>query len=513
MNEEMEMEEIYDDEPIDPAGFGNLYKNIARKLDDIVSSENVIRDRKARLLYYHDRTPVPRSLSALLQILPDIIVKPTTEAQICRIVRLASKEGVAIIPKGQGTGVFSASLPVQGGIVIDMSLMNNVIEIDRGNMIAVVEAGTSWIKLHQDLVAEGTTLGIHPFRPNSTVGGWINSGEISFGSYKYGSTRELIRSLRVVLPNGKIVDTGFQKVLSNMSGYDLNSLFHGSEGTFGVVTGITFNLRRLPPKTKHLIYTFTSLKDMGGLIKRLIKSELTPTNIGFANQNHFKYVKKMSKDAPLPTYVVDIIYEGSEKEIMKYEKATDNLIIGNRGTKHPAGIDPMWIDVSYSYKVKLAGAATVPHEILVPVQNIEKAFNGIDELSKKLRVNSGIVGSIPDKNTVSVVSYFSNNESKTAKFMVLMGFMKNLNKLSYELEGRPTGIDIFFNSNLKKMHGTEGLELMRMMKNAIDPYNIMNPGKITEARTIYGTPYPEITSGMGIKTMLAVRKILPRKEI
>jgi glycolate oxidase len=489
-------------------------QSVQKELGKIVGEGNIKEGKEAQQLFYHDISQPPKSLSLMYKTVPDILVTPSSAEEISEIMKLAIKGRIPVIPKGSATGGFGGSLPVQGGIIVDLRRMNKVLEIDNENMVVTVEAGINWSTLNEKLIQNKLFLGANPFRPNSTIGGWINTDEIGFGSYKYGNAKDQIRSLQVVLPNSKIINTGFPKVIANNSGYDLNGLFVGSRGTFGIVTKASLCLHPYPAETKHFIYTFNSTNDMANAVGQITKTKLNPQNIGFADKNHFKYLKKMNDQIPLYEGVIDIVFEGVAEEIERNEKAIDSIAKQNNGSKQDKStFDPMWTDISNSYKINLAGARTIPHEIFIPVTSFEKTIQGVNEISDKLKVTCGIVGSVPDRNTVSVMTYFSSDEGKVGGFMLSFGFMNRLSKLSYDMGGRPAGVDLYFGSNLKKLHGSDAVSLLYDIKSAVDPHDIMNPGKLTEGLTRYGMPLPKLTAELGVKAALTVTRLRSKKEL
>ena len=198
-------------------------------------------------------------------MVPDVVVRPRSTQDVSEILKIATEFGKPITPRGSSTWGLAGSVPAFGGILIDMvGGMSKVLKVDTENLTITCQAGCSWKQVYDAAWEKGMMLGSYPSSfPSATVAGWISTSGIGIGNYKYCSAGDNIRSMTVVLPDGTIVKTGFNNVCDNMSGYNLNRLFVGAEGTLGVITEVTLKLVPKPEVLRPLAYAFESLDKLG----------------------------------------------------------------------------------------------------------------------------------------------------------------------------------------------------------------------------------------------------------
>jgi NAD(P)-dependent dehydrogenase (short-subunit alcohol dehydrogenase family) len=239
----------------------NFQGSIVEKLEKLIGAENVKTSKMERLLYSHDMAPLPKEAQVAFKVIPDIVVRPRSAEDVAKVVKLANREGMPITPRGASTWGLAGSTPAFGGILIDvMSGMSKIVAIDEENMTITAQAGASWKQVYDAAWEKGFLLGSYPSSfPSATIAGWISTAGIGVGNYKYGSAGDNIRSMKVVVPDGSIVETGFPTLSDNMSGYNLNRLFVGAEGTLGVICEVTFKLSPKPEVLRPLAYAFPSL--------------------------------------------------------------------------------------------------------------------------------------------------------------------------------------------------------------------------------------------------------------
>ena len=183
------------------------------KLSRIVGADRVRTDNLEKLMYSHDLASLPKMMELGFKMIPDAVVQPKSAEEVSAIIKVAIKEGVPIVPRGGASWGYGGAVPCEGGIVLDMAAMNLIIRIDEENMEVEVEAGAIWTKVHDEALARGLYIGYYPSSaPAATVAGWISTGGIGVGSYKYGSVGANVRNMEIVLPEGQILQTGFDRV-------------------------------------------------------------------------------------------------------------------------------------------------------------------------------------------------------------------------------------------------------------------------------------------------------------
>ncbi|MBU0623955.1 MAG: FAD-binding oxidoreductase, partial [Candidatus Thermoplasmatota archaeon] len=217
-------------------------------------------DKMERRLYSHDLAPLPKEMDLIFKTMPDQVVRPAYTEDVVQIVRKAIATKKPIVPRGAGSWGLGGSVPVKGGITIDMTGMSKIISIDEANLVVTVQPGITWNALSEALDAKGLFLPCYPSSaPSATLGGWISTGGTGIGAFKYGSAGDLIRDMEVVLPTGIVVHTGDKLVPQNGGGPNLNWLFVGSEGTMGIVTEVTFSVLPKPEELRPISYSLDAL--------------------------------------------------------------------------------------------------------------------------------------------------------------------------------------------------------------------------------------------------------------
>jgi glycolate oxidase len=487
----------------------NKFDIVCKKIIKIVGEDRAKRDEFNRVMYSHDLAPLPKMMGLMFKMTPDIIVKPKNAKEISEIMKIAVKNDIPVIPRGTGTWGLGGAVPTDGGILLDMGSLNKILEIDEENLTATVEPGVRWKDLYDNVLRHGLFVGAYPSSaPGASVGGWINTGGIGIGSYKYGGVDRQIRSLEIVLPNGRIIRTGFDNVMSNSSGYNLGSLFVGSEGTLGVVTKVTLQLHPAPEVIYPLSYSFSDLKQVSKAIYVLTRTNIMPLHIGFFDGQHLQFLRKIGKEVPRVGGVVNIAIEGTQSLIDYQEGIIDAIMEEHKGKKMSKEMaEHEWDERYYELRTKRLGPTVLVGEAFVPTSKLEEMINETKALIKKMKIRASIVGLVPDRNTVTLMPYVLSDERHVIKSMATMAFVKKLADLAFKFGGRPAGLGTFFAVNINKMHG-DAVETMDDIKSSIDPYNIMNPGKLTEGVTRFGVPIPTFGFKMGMDMMAIMRGMM-----
>ena len=247
---------------------GNLQKAVGR--------ESVITDKESLLCYSYDATRI--------EVLPDLLLRPKTSEDVAAVLKIANKEKIPVVPRGAGSGLAGASIPVNGGIVMSMQFMDRIIEINKDDFYAVVEPGVITRDFQRAVEAEGL---FYPPDPSSvnfcTIGGNISTGAGGARGIKYGTTKDYVMGLEVVLASGEIISTG-TKTTRSVAGYDLTRLITGSEGTLGVITKATLRLVPLPEKIVTAAAVFPSLYSAVSAIDNILKSSIKPLVLEFMDR-------------------------------------------------------------------------------------------------------------------------------------------------------------------------------------------------------------------------------------
>lgn len=472
-------------------------------------------DELERRLYSHDLAPLPKEMDAIFKTMPDQVVRPAYTQEVIQIVRKARAIGKPIIPRGTGTWGLGGSVPVKGGIVVDMTAMNKIISIDEKNLVVTAQPGVTWKALADALDAKGLFLPCYPSSfPAATLGGWISTGGTGIGAYKYGTAGDIVRDLEVVLPSGLVVHTGDKYVPQNGAGPNLNWLFIGAEGTLGIVTEVTLSVLPKPEEFRVVSYSFDDLSKLGEAFRRIARSGVVPMHIMFSDKLHFDYLRAIGKHAPDVGALVTCALTGLKSSVDIDEAKLDELMVACGGKKEPKELAAHeWEERCYEFRLREMGVGAIPGEILVPLEKFETVVEQMRKLIKQLKLKAPTIGTVADQNTAMFMPYYLTDEHKLVASTAAMGFAKRLGDIAMENGGRPVGLGIFFASNLAKVRGKEGANLIRELKRTIDPEDIMNPGKMVETGTRYGFAMPAFLMSFAMHLMGSVKRILPRDKM
>jgi glycolate oxidase len=388
--------------------------------------------------------------------------------------------------------------------------MNRVVRIDVDNLEVEVEAGATWKKVYEDALSKGLLIGSYPSSaPAATIAGWISTGGIGVGSYKYGSVGANLRNMEVVLPEGQIIETGFDYVSDHSAGYNLNALFQGSEGTLGVVTKVTLKAVPAPEAIRPVAIRFGGLSEMYPLLHAVTRTRIEPLHISFADENHTGYLRKMGRDAPEGA-VLMLVLEGSKEQVAIEDRTIDDLVTKHGGTRLPDDVaQHEWEESPYELRAREVGVSAALAEAVVPLTELPETLPEVYELIRGMKMEAAVLGMMGDRNTVLLMPYYMYNEKKMVKSMTVLSFGSKLGNIAMAHKGRPLGFGLFYAHNLKKVRG-DGADLMFDIKTVVDPHDIMNPGKLLEGLTKFGFPLPGLVMDVGMGAMAGGKKLMSK---
>ncbi len=375
-----------------------LDPQLVKKLTAVLGGENVFTTKEDLICYSYDSTPYDH--------MPDVVVAPAKTAEIAAVVKLANEYKIPVVPRGGGTNLSGGSIPIQGGIVMALHRMNNILEIDADNLTATVEPGVITATFHQAVEKEGL---FYPPDPQSmymsTLGGNVAENAGGPRGVKYGVTKDYILGLEFVSPTGEVVRVG-GKTIKNVSGYDLIRLFAGSEGTLGIITEITVKLLPLPESKRTLLAMFDSLDDAAQTVSDIIKQRIIPTTLELMDKETMQLIEAF-KPSGLPldaegALIIEV--DGSTAEVdRQIVKVADTCkACGAREVKvaaDAAEAAQLWAGrrsafgaLSRSSKAVLAEDATVPRS------KVPEIVKRIKEIAAKYQLSMPTLGHTGDGN-------------------------------------------------------------------------------------------------------------------
>ncbi|MCK5350176.1 MAG: FAD-binding protein [Desulfobacula sp.] len=456
-------------------GFSN---SIYRHLQKISGKPNVTKEKEELLCYSYDATGN--------SFLPDAVVFPESEEEVARILKLASKEKLVVVPRGAGSGMTGGAVPVKGGLVIVTSRMNKIFDVDENNFLVRVQPGVIVSDIHKTVEEKGL---FYPPDPASssvcTIGG--NIGECAGGprAVKYGVTRDYVLGLRAVLPSGEVIQTGVATV-KGVAGYDLTRLIVGSEGTLAVVTQITLKLLPLPATIKTMAVFFDSVQKAAKTVSGIMRETVVPRCVEYMDEACLDLVKDyFSFDLPENTKALLIIeLDGDVSSVEKDAQNIKTLCFSYDAldvivAKDQTEAQKLW-DARKALSPVLYKIATnkINEDIVVPIDKIPDMV----QVTQKIQKTSGLkvvsFGHAGDGNIHCNIMYnkANENELKRAEKAVDELFDATLS-LGGTITGEH-GVGMTKMKYLPREIGATQIELMKGIKRVFDPQNILNPGKI-----------------------------------
>jgi glycolate oxidase len=451
---------------------------LKKRLAQIVGAENVSTESVDLLCYSRDASENVG--------MPDIVVWPNNTSQVSEIMKLANELKVPVTPRGAGTCLSGGPVPAKGGILLVLTRMNKILEIDIANLQVLVECGVVWQDLNNALTPYKLFLPPDPASKEAcTIGGCMAECSGGVRAVKYGTFRDWALGLQVVLPNGEVIETG-AKTRKGVSGYDLTRLFIGSEGTLGVITRTRLRIFPLPRYRLVMSAYFDSMESAGKSIFRVMTSDLIPSAAELMDKQTVEAVSKFI-NMKFPECVALAIFEfdgSSLGEVKRRIRQAHKLCEREKATR---------IDVSETVEEsdrlwrarKSAGPAlatlkpsSLHEDATVPTSRIPEMLTRIKQIAQKHNVLIPTFGHVGDGNLHPIILYDERNpdEKKRAEAATADIFRAAL-ELGGTLSGEH-GIGLSKAPFFSMEHSSPETEVMRKIKNALDPNNILNPGKI-----------------------------------
>jgi glycolate oxidase len=457
-----------------------MQSQIIDQLVKISGKSGVLRSPEDLAVYGYDGT--------FIEGKPEIVVLPDTSEQVSQVVRLAAETRTPIVPRGMGSGLAAASVPLPPGcIVLSLTRMNRILEIDRENATVKAEAGV--ITADLQAAVEKYRL-FYPPDPSSirhsTIGGNVACNAGGPRCLKYGVTGDYVLGLTVVLADGRILKTG-GKPIKDVTGYDLNALFTGSEGTLGIVTEVLLRLITRPQHAKTLLAEFDSLDNASQTVNTILAAGIVPATLELMDQTAIRCIEEAMHLGLNTQMEASLIIEtdGSDDETVTREidacvkKCYESGACAVKIAQSDAERNELWkarrsISPSLARKApnKLGEDITVPR-------------SAIPEIVKRLRLISGkyslpvvIFGHAGDGNLHPNILFDKRQPAQWEKVEQMVGEIFDASlSVGGTLSGEH-GVGLLKRPHLTRALGPLSVEVQQTIKKALDPLNILNPGKM-----------------------------------
>ena len=453
-------------------------KAIIKNIATLVGRENCTTSLEDLHCYSYDGTGK--------SFLPSIVVFPDSTAQIAGLLRLASTHLFPVVARGAGSGMTGGALPVQGGMVVALSRLNRILEIDRDNQIAIVEPGVITGEFQQEVKKVGL---FYPPDPASlkfcTMGG--NAAECAGGpsAVKYGVTKDFIIGLELVLASGEILTTG-TRTEKGVVGYDLTRLFIGSEGTLGIITKIITRLLPLPEHKETFLISSTSLPQATRLVTEILSHNISPCTLEYMDRTALGLVAKMLPVPPEPDIQAMLLLEidGSRTAVLEQTEHLHRLLAITphctiRQATSKVERKELWrARRSISPATFQLSPHKISEDVVVPRSRIPELVDFTEKLARELDLTILTFGHAGDGNIhVNIMLDRDQEEQRQKGERARERLFRQVINLAGTLSGEH-GIGITKSSFLPLELDATALKIMKQLKQLFDPLGILNPGKI-----------------------------------
>jgi len=455
-----------------------LDKRIIRDLETTLGKEHVTTDRADLICYSYDATQQ--------QFLPDVVVYPGNAEEVALVMKLANAEKLPVFPRGAGSGFTGGALPTKGGIVLSTERMNRIVEIDTENLVATVEPGVVTEQFQKEVEKVGL---FYPPDPASlkfsSLGG--NVAECAGGPrcVKYGVTKDFIIGLQVVTPTGDIITTG-GPTMKGVVGYDLTKLLCGSEGTLGIITRIVIKLLPLPEAKKTMLVLFDSSDGAAKAVSTIIGNKIIPTTLEFMDGRTIDCVRQATdREVPEQARAVLIIEVDGDREFLakqcqKIQQLIQPLgVVETRTAETPAESEALWqIRRSVSASLRKVNPDKFNEDICVPRSKVPELIRKVDAIAEKYDIPIVNFGHAGDGNIhVNVMIDKKVPGELERAHKAIEEVFKGALELGGTMSGEH-GVGIAKAPYIPLEITEKAADYMKAIKKALDPNNILNPGKI-----------------------------------
>ncbi len=455
---------------------------VLEALRSAIGAEYVKNDQEVLERYKTDEEPDPH-----YHHLPEVVVWPGSAEEVAAIMKIANKYLVPVTPRSAGTSVSCGAIPVHGGIVLLMERMDKIIEMNAEAMYMVVEAGARTAEIQQKANEAGLLYAGDPCSADSClIGGNIATNAGGNKAVRYGTTRHQVYSIEVVTPTGEIVELG-GRLKKCSTGYCLEQLIMGSEGTLGIITKATLKLLPLCPYRLDILAIFTDVNKAVDLVPQLIKAGLNPTSVEFMD-NGFVRAASDYAELRLPhyedgSYVIVTVETFNEDELDMKMEQLDEICTACGATDVVEADERVWkVRRSCLEGSKVISKVSTSDDLVVPVDQIAVCIEHLNEVAKKYSFRLMCLAHAGDGNLHFQILKMDMSDEQWAD--ELQRFHAEAYAYVYSLGGRLSGehgIGAKKVDALAVYCNPVEMAIMQTIKRAMDPNNILNPGKLIRA--------------------------------
>ena len=451
------------------------------KLQEIVGQTDVLVGEAISPDYAHDE------LGGISQM-PEVLVRVRSTQEVSAVMKLAFDRTIPVTVRGSGTGLVGAAVPLHGGILLETTKMNKILKLDSNNLTVTVQPGVLLMELAAFAEENDFLYPPDPGEKSATIGGNISTNAGGMRAVKYGVTRDYVRSLTVVLPNGKIQTFG-AAVAKNSSGYSLKDLIIGSEGTLAIICEAVLKLVPLPKVSVSLLVPFPDMKTAIEAVPHIIRSKVTPTAIEYMSRDTIlfseSYLGKRCPDTKNDAYIL-LTFDGNTDTQVEQDMSTVAELCLQIGALDAYIVDTeerkksVWSARSaFLEAIKASTTEMDECDVVVPGNQVDTFIKFTHQLADEFHVRIPSFGHAGDGNLHVYICRDALNDEEWEK--TLSSIFDRMYEKSVELGGLVSGehgIGYAKKEFLKRQYGETPIALMQGIKQVFDPKNILNPGKV-----------------------------------
>ncbi|MCM5570640.1 FAD-binding protein [Burkholderiaceae bacterium FT117] len=442
------------------------------RFGDRFSTAQAVRDHHGR-----DESPFPA-------IPPDAVVYAHGTDEVAEVVRLCAAHKVPLIPFGVGSSLEGHLLAVQGGLTIDLSQMNKVLAVNPEDLTVTVQAGVTRKQLNEELKSTGLFFPIDP-GADASIGGMSATRASGTNAVRYGTMRENVLGLTVVTAEGKVIRTATRAKKSS-AGYDLTRLFIGSEGTLGVITEVTVKLYPVPEAVSAAVVNFPTMADAVNTVIQTIQLGVPVARSEFLCEHTIRAINAHSKTALREAPTLFFEFHGTESSVREQAELVQQLARDHGGqdfewASRPEDRTRLWNARHNAYFACLQarpGSRAISTDTCVPISRLADSITGARRILDTAKFPTMLLGHVGDGNFHAVLLIDPNDAHEAEEAERLND---EIVRLAQSMDGTCTGehgVGLHKIGFLEEEAGADAIDLMRRIKRALDPDNILNPGKI-----------------------------------
>ncbi len=444
-----------------------------------------------RWLYSQDMAPVPSLLvRPFFQTLPDAVARPQTTDEVVQAVREVARERLPVTPRAAATTSYFQTVPTRGGLVLDLNELHGVVSLDEAASTVTVLPATRWGDLDDELRIRGFATCAYPSSAvAATVGGWVSTGGYGIGSLRYGPVAGQVLQATAVLPDGQV------HTLTPESDPPVE-WFAGAEGTLGVLTEITLQVRPRPVVEAQHVLACADPGRLQAAALALARAEPPPYAILFTDAAYATMLAAAGFSSPATGALLLVSFQGAAAEVERGRAhlATLDARDTSAGSPHSGdfavqALDEAaalheWRERVYHLRVKRAGPSLLAAEMLLPLERLADYLGAVARLARSVRTPIGTYGVVVSAREALVMSVYPADARQPTRYLPALGLTKRLQDLGWQRGGRPYGVGLWNTPYLPRIFPRQRLAELRARKRRLDPLNLLNPGKL------YQAPFP-----------------------